>query len=990
MTQLPDKDNLNAQEMDAELENQKEAEKESDIDRNLAQVAETPKNHKRTANKQKYHTVGNQKKKQRQAVGFSTVSKGTNANAKTRGALVPATFIQGSSEKMSVLEERGGAAGGQDVMEVLKRTLETFPVPAELSWSWREDGRVEVLEPSWADIVCCSESMSKIQRHQQEAMWEFIHTEIIYINKLTIVTDLVLAALEYVHHRGFLNEVSSAQLFSNLPSILDAHRLFWQEVIYPILQGTRLTGQPFDPLKLEPGCLQFPERFSVYLDYCWEEEKNVEFTRNQLETNPHFHIFVLWVETHPQCRRMRLGDMQAKPHQRITKYPLLLKAILKTTQDPPTQHALQRMLSSVTQFLDSINDYLQFKDDEMDLFDLSQRIEGYELQGMGDEIDKHIQEFCHFDLTSPVRGSGPKAIRKLLLEEPLKVRGRKDSKLEVNVLLFTDVLLLTKAQKKTDKQKVVHPPLELERIHCAELKDGYSFVLVEVSDLGCPVSVYTVSAPSPEKCTVWVSAINQTQEDLKTLRKKDITKPQEPSDQVELEGSETLLSPSTQTTKDTEEQPDEITLSQVKAGLPYTGNQLEIEEIPQVGKKDQYLHTEPVQVNHFGIEMPNIPKKLNEEAAQESEEREVGKNENFEDSFIGLRNERQVTWTHRTLSPINSNDISQRDLESLQDSGHRQSGEENELLTNSGRFCRKLISPRLRKKRPINSQSCAPPQDSRMMPGETRLSKSITNMNSFSNSDSDGNHSISQSPNSSSTSQDSHLVLKLGSIKQNRVALWNEKLSPETQTLSDPELPKETPHQNSLKEPKVKSHRSSSIPEVIYSGAHSLPLSVPEPSPSPPPRLDPQQYPSPLQGLLARAKERERGRGITKREGKPAGKSASSVPNVICAPSTPSPSTSEGEQEVEAEALEAFKPQLSSSSYRVKKRSMYDSEKERRNSFGLVTPVGASVDWSGWCFDDEEVLEFLGPDNERLAWVDKALSADEPQEAPGEGEYSEV
>uniref|UniRef100_A0A4W4H0S4 DH domain-containing protein n=1 Tax=Electrophorus electricus TaxID=8005 RepID=A0A4W4H0S4_ELEEL len=316
-------------------------------------------------------------------------------------------------------------------------------------------------------------SMSKIQRHQQEAMWEFIHTEIIYINKLTIVTDVRC----HCHHtkKNVLSKVSSAQLFSNLPSILDAHRLFWQEVIYPILQGTRLTGQPFDPLKLEPGCLQFPERFSVYLDYCWEEEKNVEFTRNQLETNPHFHIFVLWVETHPQCRRMRLGDMQAKPHQRITKYPLLLKAILKTTQDPPTQHALQRMLSSVTQFLDSINDYLQFKDDEMDLFDLSQRIEGYELQGMGDEIDKHIQEFCHFDLTSPVRGSGPKAIRKLLLEEPLKVRGRKDSKLEVNVLLFTDVLLLTKAQKKTDKQKVVHPPLELERIHCAELKDG-SFI----------------------------------------------------------------------------------------------------------------------------------------------------------------------------------------------------------------------------------------------------------------------------------------------------------------------------------------------------------------------------------------------------------------------------------------------------------------------------------------------------------------------------------
>lgn len=53
---------------------------------------------------------------------------------------------------------------------------------------------------------------------------------------------------------------------------------------------------------------------------------------------------VQWVETHPQCERMRLGDMQAKPHQRITKYPLLLKAVLKTTQDPHVQHILRGMV----------------------------------------------------------------------------------------------------------------------------------------------------------------------------------------------------------------------------------------------------------------------------------------------------------------------------------------------------------------------------------------------------------------------------------------------------------------------------------------------------------------------------------------------------------------------------------------------------------------------------------------------------------------------
>lgn len=38
-----------------------------------------------------------------------------------------------------------------------------------------------------------------------------------------------------------------------------------------------------------------------------------------------------------------------------------------------------------------------------------------------------------------------------------------------------------------------------------------SFALVEVSELGCPVSVYSVSTPNPETCTAWISTIHQAQ-----------------------------------------------------------------------------------------------------------------------------------------------------------------------------------------------------------------------------------------------------------------------------------------------------------------------------------------------------------------------------------------------------------------------------------------------------------------------------------------------
>ncbi|KAG7216993.1 hypothetical protein INR49_001647 [Caranx melampygus] len=333
--------------------------------------------------------------KQKVVTDFATLSKGSSGGAKPRTALRQVLFSQGVSDKN----------------------------PA-------------------------TETMSKMQRHQQEALWEFVHTELTYINKLIIIKD-----------------VTAKQLFSNLPSILTAHQLFWQEVIFPMLQEVRRTGKPFDPMKLEAGCLQFHERFLSYHNYCWEEEDNLEFTRWQMENNPHFVTFVQWVETHPQCERMRLGDMQAKPHQRITKYPLLLKAVLKTTQDPHVQNILRGMLSSVNSFLESINDYLRVMDERLALSISAQRVEGYEVEGINEEIDKHVREICRFDLTCPIREVGCDVVRKLLLEENLKIRDRKDSK---------------------------------------------------VGELQSAMNVYIFAASTSERCSTWVSNIHQAKRSVES------------------------------------------------------------------------------------------------------------------------------------------------------------------------------------------------------------------------------------------------------------------------------------------------------------------------------------------------------------------------------------------------------------------------------------------------------------------------------------------
>lgn len=50
-------------------------------------------------------------------------------------------------------------------------------------------------------------------------------------------------------------QVSAETLFGNVPSLIRAHKSFWEEVLGPTLVETRTSGQPLDPVSLQNGFL---------------------------------------------------------------------------------------------------------------------------------------------------------------------------------------------------------------------------------------------------------------------------------------------------------------------------------------------------------------------------------------------------------------------------------------------------------------------------------------------------------------------------------------------------------------------------------------------------------------------------------------------------------------------------------------------------------------------------------------------------------------
>uniref|UniRef100_A0A673HCC9 Pleckstrin homology domain-containing family G member 5-like n=1 Tax=Sinocyclocheilus rhinocerous TaxID=307959 RepID=A0A673HCC9_9TELE len=393
-------------------------------------------------------------------------------------------------------------------------------MPPQLSFhrdSWEEEPNLE-LEESWKQLLDNPEILTRRQCHQQEAIWELLQTESDYIKKLHVITDLFLCGLLNLQESGLLSEVEPVRLFSNIQDIVQLHTSLWAEVMLPALEKARQKRSVINPTELHQGFSTFGFRFKPYIHYYMEEEACMEYMRTLLKDNELFRIYVTWAETHKQCNRLKLTDMLVKPHQRLTKYPLLLKSVLKKTDDPPTREALNKMVAAVECFINSVDSQMRQREEKQKLAAIAGRIEAYEaVEGASEEVERILREYNNFDLTAPVMGAPPEETRQLLLEGALKMKEGKESKMDVYCFLFTDVLLITKSVKRVEKVKVIRQPLVIHNVVCRELKDPGSFLLIYLNEFCCAVASYCFQANSGTQGRSWIEAIYNAQNQLQRL-----------------------------------------------------------------------------------------------------------------------------------------------------------------------------------------------------------------------------------------------------------------------------------------------------------------------------------------------------------------------------------------------------------------------------------------------------------------------------------------
>ncbi|XP_039598447.1 phosphatidylinositol 3,4,5-trisphosphate-dependent Rac exchanger 1 protein-like [Polypterus senegalus] len=171
-----------------------------------------------------------------------------------------------------------------------------------------------------------------------------------------------------------LSEDNVKILFSNIEDILEVHK----EVLSVL--NCSLQPEPHANHSLGHVFLKFKERFCVYEEYCSNHEKALRLLM-ELNKIPNVRTFLLhcMLLGGKKTTDVPLEGYLLSPIQRICKYPLLLKELLKRTpRNHPDHPAVEEALQAMKMVCSNINETKRRMEKLEALEQLQSHIEGWE------------------------------------------------------------------------------------------------------------------------------------------------------------------------------------------------------------------------------------------------------------------------------------------------------------------------------------------------------------------------------------------------------------------------------------------------------------------------------------------------------------------------------------------------------------------------------------------------------------------------------------
>ncbi|XP_043106066.1 proto-oncogene DBL isoform X2 [Puntigrus tetrazona] len=207
--------------------------------------------------------------------------------------------------------------------------------------------KIEVMHDYEENRSCLSYSPEGVEnpdQHKRHVMKELIETERIYVDELLSVllgyrTEMDNPSLSNILPSVLRNK--KEELFGNLPEIYKFHSRIFLQDLESCLETPERVGARF---------LERKENFQVYERYCQNKPRSDALWRQCSDSS-----FI------QECKKkldhkLGLDSYLLKPVQRLTKYQLLLKELLKHSSNSQYSSELQGALNAMLDLLKSVND----------------------------------------------------------------------------------------------------------------------------------------------------------------------------------------------------------------------------------------------------------------------------------------------------------------------------------------------------------------------------------------------------------------------------------------------------------------------------------------------------------------------------------------------------------------------------------------------------------------------------------------------------------
>ncbi|XP_076337163.1 uncharacterized protein LOC143239685 isoform X2 [Tachypleus tridentatus] len=404
--------------------------------------------------------------------------------------------------------------------------------------------------------------VTKGELRRREAVWDLFQSEVMFLDDhLMVLKNVFMEPLKKIQVEGYVMFAQPEVLFGNLDELCCVTYAFCKEFIHLLLQNWRRSETKITDVLVK--LFQKSSKATALRQAYHRYTLNYINALNYLETlrrHVEFNEFEKWCSRDLRCKKLQLTDLLVSPVQHIMRVPLLLKEIEMRSDDVHDKEIIMNIIELEENSLRELDDKMKWLKNFERLLDIQRNIIWPSVSELDSKV--FIPEFLKVPLSKqPCERLIVSPKRQIVLEGPLQLLDS-GKPTEAHVILFDDMLLITRRKKGLHKKKssitenwassysrgltppdggmkyvVYKQPLSLDRfyIHDVSPQDGaahclkHALVLVLLNRFQQVIAVHTFQAANEGVKAMWLTKLKDTADKWKrTLQNTVFRSNQEP------------------------------------------------------------------------------------------------------------------------------------------------------------------------------------------------------------------------------------------------------------------------------------------------------------------------------------------------------------------------------------------------------------------------------------------------------------------------------